>query len=49
MDDSSSINRYFLFFRNSKLFRIYFEVLKYLNFQKPLNLLMKIRNGHIFF
>jgi len=46
MDDNSSINRYF--FRNSKLFRKYFEVLKFLYFQEPLNILMKICNGHIF-
>jgi len=38
-----------IFFRNSKLFRKYFEVLKFLNFQKPLNLLIKISKGHIFF
>jgi len=46
MDDNSSINRYFLEIQNC------FEnisVLKFLNFQKPLNLLMKICNGHIFF
>jgi len=40
-------NRYF--FRNSKLFRKYFKALKFLNFQKPLNLLIKISNGHTFF
>jgi len=37
------------YFRNSKLFRKYFEALKFLNFQKPLNLLIKICNGHFFF
>jgi len=50
MNDNSSINRYFLeilFFET--VFRKYFEVLKFLNFKKPLNLLMKICNGHIFF
>jgi len=36
-------------FKNSKLFRKQFVVLKFLNFQTPLNLLMKICNGHIFF
>jgi len=43
MDDNSSIKRYFLEIQN------YFEVLKFLDFQKPLNLLIKISNGHIFF
>jgi len=42
MEDNSSINRYFFEIQN------YFEVLKILNFQKPLNLLMKISNGYIF-
>jgi len=43
MGENSSINRYFLEIQNC------FEVLKFLNFQKPLNLRMKICNGHIFF
>ena len=38
-----------VFLKNPKLFRNYFEVLKILNCQKPLNLLRKIFNGHIFF
>ena len=37
IDDNSCFNRYFLEIQK----KFYFEVLKILNFQKPLNLLMK--------